>query len=94
MRTQKTTVYLDEGDYRRLKAIGREIRLSPAALVREAVSEFARKHGRRRKILSLGAGHSGRGDVAERAEKLLEGLGGEESPPLLARKPSRTGRRG
>jgi hypothetical protein len=94
MRTQKTTVYLDEGDYRRLKAIGREIRLSPAALVREAVSEFARKHGRRRKILSLGAGHSGRGDVAERAEKLLEGMGGEERAPLLARKPSRTGRRG
>jgi predicted transcriptional regulator len=93
MRTQKTTVYLDEGDYRRLKAIGREIQRSPAALVREAVSEFARKHGRRRKALSLGVGHSGRGDVAERAEKLLEGMGGEKRP-LQARRPSRTGGRG
>jgi predicted transcriptional regulator len=92
MRTLKTTVYLDEGDYRRLKAIGREIRRSPAALVREAVSEFARKHGRR-KALSLGVGHSGRGDVAERAEKFLEGMG-EEKRPLRARRPSRTGGRG
>lgn len=93
MRTQKTTVYLDEGDYRRLKAIGRETRRSPAALVREAVSEFARRHGRSRKILSLGAGHSGRGNVAERAEELLKGMG-EEKPPLKPRKPSRTGGRG
>jgi predicted transcriptional regulator len=90
MRTQKTTVCLDERDYRRLKAIGREMRRSPAALVREAVSEFARKHGRRRKALSLGVGHSGRGDVAERAEKLLKRMGKEETPPLFARKPSRT----
>lgn len=94
MRVQKTTVYLDEGDYRRLKAISRETRRSPAALVREAVSEFARKHGRRRKIVSLGAGHSGRGDVAERAEELLKGMGEEDAPPLKARKPSRTGGRG
>jgi predicted transcriptional regulator len=94
MTVQKTTVYLDEGDYRRLKAIGREVRRSPAALVREAVSEFARKHGRRRKALSLGAGRSGRGDVAERAEDLLKGIGGEKAPPLRTRKPSRTGGRG
>jgi predicted transcriptional regulator len=93
MKTQKTTVYLDEGDYRRLKAIGRDTRRSPAALVREAVSEFARKHGRPRKFLSLGAGHSGRGDIAERAETLLEGMGGEKRP-VQARKPSRTGGRG
>jgi predicted transcriptional regulator len=94
MRTQKTTVYLDEDDYRRLKAIGREIRRSPAALVREAVSEFARKHSRRKEIQSLGAGHSGRGDVAERAEELLNGMGEEAAPPLKARKASRTGGRG
>lgn len=92
MPVQKTTVYLDEGDYRRLKTIGRESRKSPAALVREAVSEYARKHGRRRKILSLGAGHSGRGDLAENAEKLLEGLGrtDQEKP---ARRKGRSGRR-
>jgi Ribbon-helix-helix domain len=74
MKVQKTTVYLEESDYRRLKAIGRELGRPPAALVREAVSEFAKKHGRRRKLRSLGAGRSGRGDVAERAEELLAGL--------------------
>jgi predicted DNA-binding protein len=49
-RVQKTTVYLDEADYRRLKAIGRELGRPPAALVREAVSEFTRSYGRRRKV--------------------------------------------
>jgi predicted transcriptional regulator len=73
-RVQKTTVYLDEADYRRLKAIGRQVGRPPAALVREAVAEFARNYGRRRKVRSLGIGHSGRGDLSERAEELLIGL--------------------
>ena len=91
MSVQKTTVYLDEDDYRRLKAIGRETQRSPAALVREAVSEYARKRSRRKKVLSLGAGHSGRGDVSERAEELLEGMGRAVKAPPRAKK---TGRRG
>ena len=91
MSVLKTTVYLDEDDYRRLKAIGREIRRSPAALVREAVSEYARKRGRRKKVLSLGAGHSGRGDVAERADELLEGMGREGKAPRRSRKAGRRG---
>jgi predicted transcriptional regulator len=73
-RIQKTTVYLDEADYRRLKAIGRQLGRTPAALVREAVAEFARSHDRRRNVRSLGAGRSGRGDISERAEELLAGL--------------------
>lgn len=73
-RVQKTTVYLDENDYRRLKTIGRELGRRPAALVREAVSEFTRNYGRRKKIRSLGIGHSGRGDLSERADELLVGL--------------------
>jgi predicted transcriptional regulator len=89
MSVLKTTVYLDEHDYRRLKAIGRETRRSPAALVREAVSEYARKRNRRKKVLSLGVGHSGRGDVAERADELLEGMGREEKAPRRTRKPGR-----
>jgi hypothetical protein len=76
-RVQKTTVYLEEADYRRLKAIGRELGRPPAALVREAVAEFARRHGRRKKVRSVGAGRSGRGDVSERAEQLLAGLSRE-----------------
>jgi Ribbon-helix-helix protein, copG family len=72
----KTTVYLDEGAYRRLKAIARGRGEPPAALVRQAVSELVERYGRkRRKPRSLGAGRSGRGDLSERAEELLKGIG-------------------
>ena len=73
--TTKTTVYVDTGDYRRLKAIARQQGRKTAALVREAVSEYARRHGARKRPRSLGAGHSGRNDLSERAEKLLSGMG-------------------
>lgn len=71
----KTTVYLDREDYARLKSLAQREGRPPAALIREAVAEYAR--GRRSAPLprSLGAGHSGRGDLAERSEELLAGLG-------------------
>jgi predicted transcriptional regulator len=75
MAITKTTVYLSAGDYRRLKALARATNRSAAELVREAVAEYARRHARRVRPKSLGAGRSGRGDVAERAEELLRGLG-------------------
>jgi len=71
----KTTVYLDEADYRRIKSIASKQGRSPASLVREAVSEFARRHGRRRRARSVGIGHSGRPDLGERAEEMLKGFG-------------------
>jgi predicted transcriptional regulator len=76
-RVLKTTVYLGEADYRQLKAIARELGRPPAALVREAVAEFAKAHTRRKRPRSVGAGRSGRGDVSERAEELLSGLSRE-----------------
>jgi len=76
-RVQKTTVYLREADYRRIKTIARELRRPPAALIRDAVTEFAGRYGRRR-AKSIGAGHSGRRDLGERAEELLSGLGRAE----------------
>lgn len=72
---QKTTIYLDADDYRRLKAIGKQRGQAPAALVREAVARFARGSGRRVRPRSLGIGRSGRKDLSQRAEALLEGLG-------------------
>ena len=75
MATTKTTVYLSAGDYRRLKALARISNRSTAALVREAVAEYARRHSPHARPKSLGAGKSGRGDIAERAEELLGGLG-------------------
>jgi predicted transcriptional regulator len=74
----KTTVYLDTSDYRRLKALAREEGRSAADLVREAVSEYARRQPERSRPRSLGVGHSGRGDLSERAEELLAGMGREE----------------
>jgi hypothetical protein len=71
----KTTLYLPEGDYRTLKAIGRRQGRSAAELVREAVAEYAKRHVSRRLPKSLGAGRSGRGDLSERAEVLLRGMG-------------------
>jgi len=77
-RTQKTTVYLREADYRRLKAIARELGRAPAALIRDAVAEFANRHGRSRRAKSVGAGLSGRSDLGEHAEELLSGFGRAE----------------
>ncbi|MGH7547502.1 MAG: ribbon-helix-helix protein, CopG family [Gemmatimonadales bacterium] len=75
MATTKTTVYLAAADYRRLKALARATNRTTAELVREAVTEYARRHAPNTRLKSLGAGRSGRGDVAERAEDRLRGLG-------------------
>ena len=74
-KVQKTTVYLDSDDYLRLKSLARQSGKKPASLVREAIAEFAKRHARRRRARSIGAGRSGRHDLAERAEELLEGFG-------------------
>ena len=76
MATTRTTVYLAAADYRRLKTLARATKRTTAALVREAVAEYARRHTPAARARSVGAGHSGRGDVAARAEDLLRGLGG------------------
>jgi hypothetical protein len=73
-RPQKTTVYLEEADYRALKAIARAKGRTTAALVREAVAEYAARERPRRVPRSLGAGRSRSGDISERAEELLAGL--------------------
>jgi hypothetical protein len=71
----KTTVYLPEAEYRRLKALARAEDRPAAELLREAVVEYtARRTPRRRLPRSLGAGRSLRGDVGERAEELLAGM--------------------
>jgi hypothetical protein len=72
---QKTTVYMDEETYRRLKQIGRLRGRAPAELVREAVAEYTVRHAPRRKPRSVGAFRSGRRDLARRAETLLKGFG-------------------
>jgi predicted transcriptional regulator len=72
---QKTTVYLHSADYRALKQIAARTRRPSAELVREAVAEYAARHGKRRGAKSVGAFSSGRHDIGERAEELLKGMG-------------------
>jgi hypothetical protein len=72
---RKTTVYLDAEAYERLKAVARRRGRPPAELIREAVQEYADRHGRSGRPRSLGAGRSGKGNLSERAEALLEGMG-------------------
>ncbi len=75
--TRKTTVYLDADAYRRLQQMAREQGRPAAELVREAVAEYAERHGGRRRPRSIGAVRSGLGDLGERAEAYLEGFGAE-----------------
>ena len=72
---QKTTVYLNSDDYRRLKSLARAQGRPPAALVREAVAEYTARHAKRQRPKSVGSFSSGRRDLGERAEELLAGLG-------------------
>jgi len=72
---QKTTLYLDAADYRRVKALARSRGCTAATVVREAVAEYTARHAARRPPASLGAFTSGRHDLSERAEALLAGMG-------------------
>jgi predicted transcriptional regulator len=74
----KTTVYLDAADYRRLKALARAQGRTTAELVREAVAVYARTQSMPNRPSSIAAGRSGRADLSERAEELLEGMGRDE----------------
>jgi predicted transcriptional regulator len=76
-KTQKTTVYLDAEDYRRLKQIARARKKVPAEMVREAVAEYTVRHAPRKAARSVGAFKSGRRDLGTRAEELLTGFGEE-----------------
>jgi len=75
MSRAKTTVYLDAAEYQRLKAIARRERRAPAALVREAVKEYAQRHDRRPVPRSLGAGCSGGGEAGRTRRGAARGDG-------------------
>jgi hypothetical protein len=72
---QKTTVYLDPADYRALKRMAAKNGRAPAELVREAVAEYAARRAPQRRPKSIAAFASSRGDLSERAEELLKGMG-------------------
>lgn len=71
----KTTVYLDQQSYERLKRLAKAQGRATAALVREAVVEYAARHDPRTRPASIGAFRSTRTDLSEQAENLLDGFG-------------------
>ncbi len=72
---KRTTLYVDDAAYRRLKRLGRLKGVPPAQLVREAVAQYLATQEIPRVPKSLGAFRSGRHDLSERAEELLTGFG-------------------
>lgn len=71
----KTTLYLDTEDYRRLKRVAYRRRVAPAALVREAIAQYVAEHDTVRVARSVAAARSGLPDLGERAEDYLSGFG-------------------
>ena len=69
---KRTTVFLDEGLERDLKALAARKGEPAAALVREALGEYvARHHPEEPRLGFLAAGRSGRSDGAETHEEIL-----------------------
>ena len=75
---QKTTVYLDAVSYRELQRLARAQGRGAATLVREAVLEYVAARRAAGRPRSIGAFGSGKGDLSERAEELLAGMGRDE----------------
>lgn len=69
---KRTTIFLDEGMERDLRALAAESNQPVASLVREAIGVFLVGRKRKARELSfLAAGRSGRKDVAATHEELL-----------------------
>ena len=71
--TRKTTLYLGEEELALLKQASQQEGVSQGAILTRALKSYFRSRSRRAK--SIGAGRSGRGDLSERAEELLEDMG-------------------
>jgi predicted transcriptional regulator len=73
-RIAKVTIPVSAADYRRLAALARKQDRPITAVLSEAITEYVR-HASRTRAHSVALGHSRRGDVDERADELLAGLG-------------------
>jgi hypothetical protein len=70
----KTTVYLETADYRRLKSLADSQGRPAAALIREAIAEYTRRHAAASRPRSIGA-FQGDPDLSARTDELLDGFG-------------------
>jgi metal-responsive CopG/Arc/MetJ family transcriptional regulator len=72
---RKTTMYLDDELYQRVKALAQARGATQALVIRDAIAAYvAHDRGAPR---SVGMGRSGSSDLSERAEELLAGMGDE-----------------
>jgi hypothetical protein len=69
----KTTVYLDDQIYIKIRRLAKATGRTQAMIIREALAAYA--GGGRPLPTSVGAGSSGTKDFSERADELLEGFG-------------------
>ena len=72
----KTTIYLDDPLYRRIRRLARASGRTQASIIREALARYTT--GANPRPRSIGLGSSGAGDLSERAEELLNGMGEDE----------------
>ena len=70
----RTTVYLDEEIALAIRQLAETERRTQADIIRDALRRYVNQARRRRRprLAGVGAYHSGRADVSERAEKLLK----------------------
>lgn len=69
----KTTIYLEDPLYQRIKRLAQATGRTQASLIREALASYTAGESPRPR--SIGLGQSGTGDLSERAEELLNGMG-------------------
>ena len=69
---KRTTVFADEAILKKLREIAKKENSSVSEVTRKALHEYvSRRRPKRSRLSLIGIGHSGRKDVAERAEELL-----------------------
>lgn len=71
----KTTIYLDDEQYDRVRRLAEATGKTQAAIIREALERMTAPGPVRPR--SIGLGRSGRTDLSERAEDLLDGMGSD-----------------
>ena len=74
-KNKKTTLYLNDDDYRSIKGIAQADGKKPAELIRDILGEYVRRRSKDLYAGSVGSGRSGRSDLSERADDFLEGFG-------------------
>ena len=71
---KRTTIVVEEGLLLEIKQIAEEENHSVSDVIQDALREYVRskRQAKRGRISFVGTGHSGRADISEKAEEILE----------------------